>query len=1104
MPLRDFLEKQNVQVPTQKTVTQPVKQTATAKPIQPEKQSLFRWLGKQLMKPVGVASEELEGLGDFIGNVISIASPKVTAKQGLTRAFEAGSKAQEEALKVITGKKETSFSQKFQERGLNTPLDKAFGIGADLFVDPLNFNVGLLAKAARVTRLKEIVSPAVKVIKESPAVQKLTSFFSNTTGNKAFDAVVNKFRNLREYREGQLLDSAVLLQKDIQKMSKGADEAITEGLENPQVFNTLPTNLKSTVIALKSTYKELLDEAKKVGLSIGEIQYYAPHIRTKESFLNKVKQTFGLGAKEWSTAGVEKGRKLQGTIKELGEAGIDIFEKNPAIQLAKKGQMYAKAITSKEFAAEVAKFAIDKGVEVTNPLLKGKKFLPQHAAVIDNFYAGIKPPELKVIFKAFDEVQNLWKAQVLVSPSYHIRNIAGNLWNNYLANINPFFYAQAAKIQNSKKYLDLIDEAKKVGVLNEGWYAADIADEITKRISAVGNIKKTFNPLSRENWLLRLNRRVGIAVENNARLAHYLSKRSLGFTPEEAALSVKKYLFDYKDLTSFEKNVLKRAIPFYCVPISHEILTQGGWKYYNELKIGEKVLTYNIQTEALEWQKLDNIALFDFNGVLKRFERRGGKVLFTDDHRWATTEMKTFVKLNKWYGGERKIKKTFELKTSDLIPLTGNYNNDNSILTPREAAILGWVVGDGYSRWKGNYCEMVVYQSPKKYLKKVIDLLGTKPRKPHPKTGVVCVPVAKKDVKEIVKYYKDKSSLKNIIGLLSKEAILAIWEALFLAEGFTDEGTQGFAQDPIKNKEVLDCFQILTILIGKTGNLSSKGMYIKNSKYLYVKEGIGEEYYIGKIWCPKTKNGTWIMRNNGFPIITGNTWTRKNLPLQLEALITQPQKVVLPVKIIKQIESGTKRPDEKYMGAYIEDNIPVRIRQNEQGNTEYFLLGQWLPYAQAIDVLSQPLNVLTEMVTPLVKTPLEYFSNKSLYFKDTFGKPAPIERRFKQQGEFLGQSMRKKNILLLRNIRVLNDMNKWIDKQDPDAVKDSWVVKLLNTLFGKTATYDVQKAKFFYNLDTKDHIDDLRKAIKDADRRGYKAKANELRQELKDVIQERK
>jgi hypothetical protein len=36
-----------------------------------------------------------------------------------------------------------------------------------------------------------------------------------------------------------------------------------------------------------------------------------------------------------------------------------------------------------------------------------------------------------------------------------------------------------------------------------------------------------------------------------------------GLSPEEAAQSVKKFLFDYGDLTSFEKQVMKRAAPFY-------------------------------------------------------------------------------------------------------------------------------------------------------------------------------------------------------------------------------------------------------------------------------------------------------------------------------------------------------------------------------------------------------------------------------------------------------------------------------------------------------------------------------------------------------------
>lgn len=41
-----------------------------------------------------------------------------------------------------------------------------------------------------------------------------------------------------------------------------------------------------------------------------------------------------------------------------------------------------------------------------------------------------------------------------------------------------------------------------------------------------------------------------------------------------------------------------------------------------------------------------------------------------------------------------------------------------------------------------------------------------------------------------------------------------------------------------------------------------------------IKEGevIQKNLYKGKIWCPRTKNGTWVARRNGRIFITGNTF----------------------------------------------------------------------------------------------------------------------------------------------------------------------------------------------------------------------------------------
>ena len=945
----------------------------------------FRWIGKQLMKGSGVAAKEQRAVGESIGNLLAIASPRVSASEGIKNAIKAFTEGQKGAYNVLMGREETSILKEMEDAGMEiTKLDKVLGISNELMVDPLNFlkPLKLTKQALEVTKLSKPLQALTKGVSEMDGVKKLKGLFSNATNNKEFDAVVTKFRNLANYKEGELLNDAVKLQKDIRYLEKkgikNAQEIITEGLENPTSLLGIENKKILEIVGnLKTTYKGLLDESTKVGLKVGEIMDYAPHIRTKKSFLNKVKAEFGMGAKEFGIGAVEKGRniiklipekgkeiigdwrkiglrkinkpvmieklekataqktatmqkmlealtkkdtnlftgdlqevittlrkniskeevigttqdlieptvkelddivksmvwtkrdelslvikdleqlvktsqgkeffkptlgfknsknskikfasdqiikiqndladqirKMEGfdfvgegnkfykagkaTIKELGAKGIDIFEKNPAIQLAKKGQTYAKAITSKEFAEAVKNFAVkDGGVDVTNTLLKGLKFSPEQAKVIDNFYSGIKPQELKVVLKGFDKVQNLWKAQALISPSYHTRNMIGNLWNNFLAGINPAFYGKAALIQKGVlKEPKTLELAKKLGVLDEGFYAKEISDEIVSKVEGIRNWKKGLNPLSQQNYLVKLNRAVGNVVENNARLAHFMSKLAEGVSPELAAQSVKKYLFDYGDLTNFEKTIMKRVMPFY-------------------------------------------------------------------------------------------------------------------------------------------------------------------------------------------------------------------------------------------------------------------------------------------------------------------TWTRKNLPVQLTGIVTQPGKYALPHKIIERLESGTEKPNEKYMSPYIQDNVPVRIGTNDDGNTEYFLLGSWLPYASAIEVLSSPLEEMIAMITPLVKTPYEYLSNESTFFKDTLDEPAEIERRFKQQGEFIGESLRKKNILLLRNIRMLNDINKWVDKQDPTAVKDSWAVKTLNTLFGKASTYDVGKSKYYYDMDTDDRIYELKQAIKDATKKGYNEKAEALREELINFQQRR-
>ncbi len=65
------------------------------------------------------------------------------------------------------------------------------------------------------------------------------------------------------------------------------------------------------------------------------------------------------------------------------------------------------------------------------------------------------------------------------------------------------------------------------------------------------------------NTLSKYNRAFGGLVENHAKIMHYMDRRVKGLSPEDAAISTKKWLYDYGELTDFERKFMKRILPFY-------------------------------------------------------------------------------------------------------------------------------------------------------------------------------------------------------------------------------------------------------------------------------------------------------------------------------------------------------------------------------------------------------------------------------------------------------------------------------------------------------------------------------------------------------------
>jgi hypothetical protein len=109
------------------------------------------------------------------------------------------------------------------------------------------------------------------------------------------------------------------------------------------------------------------------------------------------------------------------------------------------------------------------------------------------------------------------------------------------------------------------------------------------------------------------------------------------------------------------------------------------------------------------------------------------------------------------------------------------------------------------------------------------------------------------------------------------------------------------------------------------------------------------------------------------------SWTRFNLPLQVQQMILQPGKFAALGKTIKETERefGGPAPNSRILPEWLNDNLGVRFRYNKEKRTyEYFLLRSWVPAAD-VQALFTPGQSFLSMLSPTLRVPAEQLLNKS-------------------------------------------------------------------------------------------------------------------------------
>jgi hypothetical protein len=639
----------------------------------------------------------------------------------------------------------------------------------------------------------------------------------------------------------------------------------------------------------------------------------------------------------------------------------------------------------------------------------------------------VKPKTENALIKGFDKLTSLYKGALTVPwPSFHVRNLASGLWQSWsdgkvglsdlMAGYMKAIKHAAAKYGKStgEGGLEYIDEIVNNGILGGHGQLVDILGEAAAE--RAGKVPDSFLGglfgAAKAKSPGQAGEHLYSYVEFLNRAGYYEALRKGGYTPSQAMHLVKRSQFDYGAMSAFEKSVMRRAVPFYCVPDHSEILTRDGWKTCDTVREGDEALTYNFETDRLEWQPVLGKAIFDCDQPIMVFESaRHRKLEFTHDHRWVTYRRPQTIKHSYGtyhYDGVREVTLGRDLNSGDCIIRAATLSDDvESMLTVSQARLLGWLLTDGYWRWRKGHLEAVLYQHPNKFLEEATATAGGKPRKPHPDTGTITIPVSQellKPLKEHLRNPKCSMYWVKVVTQLSREAAEAMYDAMYKADGAVGTRTNDFFA--CQKHGVRDAFQVLCALLGKSAIPNDCGFYISHKRYMATRKGtLHEEHYKGRVWCPQTANGTWVMRQNGAIVITGNSFSRKNIPYQFAKLAERPGGRT--AQTIRAYSDAMQSDDGSYTPEFLREGMALRVDGDDSEAT--FLKQTGIPiedlnkfvFSGGIPNLARTGEKFAAMMHPLASWLPETWAGKQFYTgrelknlnsptEDVLGEPIPF------------------------------------------------------------------------------------------------------------------
>ncbi|MBI2463826.1 ribonucleoside triphosphate reductase [Candidatus Peregrinibacteria bacterium] len=315
-----------------------------------------------------------------------------------------------------------------------------------------------------------------------------------------------------------------------------------------------------------------------------------------------------------------------------------------------------------------------------------------------------------------------------------------------------------------------------------------------------------------------------------------------------------------------------------CVDEETECLTENGWKRHDHIKDDERILTFNYKNNTYEYLKPLKITAYDFDGKMYVLKNRTQEQWITPKHKVVRKKFnskETYVL--------EEIEKVVNLKTPVIIPNSWETDSKKEI-DDNLVRLLAWVVAEGNFDRSENRVRISLFQSTKnkkniEEMKDIFKKLNITYQTLEKESGF------NKDNKKCYRFRLNKEGSETVLKWCSKKKVPDIIKTLSLRQiqlflhtyvkGDGHKESSGRMRIYTADKENLNRLQELCVLAGYGSTIAQRenGVYVLNiirNKETHI-ESIVQKKYKGKVWCPTTRNGTFVARRNGKTFITGNT-----------------------------------------------------------------------------------------------------------------------------------------------------------------------------------------------------------------------------------------